>query len=209
MREMGIRGRGRGGRRRSLTRPDRRRPPAPNLVRRLFAAERPDQLWLADISYVATKEGWLYLAAILDMYSRRIVGWCMREDLEAGIVIDALAMAIRNRSPGAGLVHHSDRGSQYASLAFGRALAESGLVASMGSQGAALDNAPTESFFATLKSELVDGTVYATRDQARTAIFSYIEMFYNRRRRHSSLGYVSPDEYERAYWRRREGDKAA
>ena len=208
MREMGIRGKGR-GRRRSLTRADRKRPLAPNLVKRLFAAERPNQLWLADISYVESAEGWLYLAAILDMYSRRIVGWCMRSDLESEIVINALAMAIRNRSPGTGLIHHSDRGSQYASLAFGKELAASGLVASMGSSGAALDNAPTESFFATLKSELIEGQVYKTREQARTAIFSYIEMFYNRRRRHSSLGYLSPDEYERAYWARGEKRQVA
>ena len=209
MRELGIRGRGRGGRRRSLTRRDPLRPLAPDLVKRNFKALRPDEIWLADISYIKTAEGWLYLSAILDLYSRRIVGWSMREDLESGIVIDALAMAIRNRRPGVGLIHHSDRGSQYTSLAFGDELEASGLVASMGSGGAALDNAPTESFFATLKSELIDGTVYPTRDLARTAVFSYIEMFYNRRRRHSSLGYMSPDEYERAFWQREEGSQAA
>ena len=209
MREMGIRGRGRGGRKRSLTRRDPSRPPAADLIRRNFRADRPDRIWLADISYIETAEGWLYLSAILDLYSRRVVGWSMREDLESGIVIDALAMAIRNRRPGAGLIHHSDRGSQYTSLAFGQELAASSLVASMGSAGAALDNAPAESFFATLKSELIDGAVYPTRDLARTAVFEYIEVFYNRRRRHSSLDYMSPDEYERAFRQREEGSKAA
>ena len=147
---------------------------------------------MADISYIRTQEGWLYLSAVLDLYSRRIVGWTMRADLQSGIVIDALAMAIRNRSPGRGLIHHSDRGREYASLAFGNALKVSGLVASMGGGGHAIDNAPTESFFATLKSELIRDRIYATRDQARTAIFEFIEMFYNRRRRHSSLNYMSP-----------------
>lgn len=209
MQELGIQGMRRGWKRRSLTRPARDRGAAPDLVGRRFTADAPDRLWLADISYVQTGEGWLYLASIMDLYSRRIVGWAMRRTLEAEIVIEALGMAIGNRKPGKGLVHHSDRGSQYTSLAFGQALAESGLLASMGGGGAALDNAPKESFFATLKSELVRDTVYPTRDVARTAIFGFIELFYNRRRRHSALGYLSPDEYEKTYWQSVKEEKAA
>ena len=209
MRKLGLKGLGRSFKRRSLTRSDPRRKAAPDLLRRNFSANRPNQIWTADISYISTGQGFLYLATVMDLYSRRVVGWSMRSDLEAEIVIDALAMAIANRTPGPGLIHHSDRGSQYTSLAFGKTLAGSGLVASMGDRGTALDNAPAESFFATLKSELIRGHVYPTRDMARIAIFGFIEMFYNRRRRHSAIAYMSPNEYEREYWRGQEESKAA
>lgn len=171
-------------------------PAAPDLVRRSFAASRPDQLWLADITYVPTWEGWLFLAAVMDMYSRKIVGWSMSDDLHAEVVVDALSMALTRRKPRPGLVHHSDRGSQYRSLIFGRTLRDSGLVASMGSVGDAYDNAAAESFMATLKKELVHKMTFKTKDQARLEIFSYIECFYNTLRRHSMIGKVSPVEFE-------------
>ena len=172
-------------------------PPAPDLVRRRFKADRPDQLWLADITYVPTWEGWLFLAVVMDVYSRRIVGWSMREDLSSELVVDALGMAVARRRPNGQVIHHSDRGSQYASLAFGRTLRESGLAASMGSKGDPYDNAMCESVVSTIKQELLSRQSWKTRDDARLALFSYIETFYNPRRRHSALDYLSPDEYEK------------
>jgi len=142
-------------------------------------------------------EGYLFLGVVMDMCSRKIVGWSMRDDLKAELVVDALAMAVTRRRPAAGLVHHSDRGSQYTSLAFGRTLRESGLVASIGSRGDAYDNAACESVISTLKVEWIKRHRYESRDQARLSIFRYIETFYNPRRRHSSLGGISPNEYER------------
>jgi len=153
-------------------------------------------LWLADITYLPTREGWLFLAVVLDAFSRRIVGWSMRDDLKSELVVDALAMAVTRRKPPIGVVHHSDRGSQYTSLAFGTTLRESGLVASMGRRGDAYDNAACESVISTIKNELVKRRGWTSRDQARLAVFSYIETFYNPRRRHSALGYHSPIEYE-------------
>lgn len=146
-----------------------------------------------------TWQGFLFLALVIDAYSRRCVGWSMRDDLKAELVIDALGMAVSARRPAAGLVHHSDRGSQYASLAFGATLRDSGLLASMGSRGDAYDNAAAESFMATIKTELVKRTTFKTRDAARLALFEYIETFYNPLRRHSSLGYKSPVEFEQIY----------
>ena len=197
MRQLGIEGVSRRGKRQQTTVSDPKAPPAPDLVERRFAAERPNALWLADITYVPTREGYLFLGVVMDMYSRKIVGWSMRDDLKAELVVDALAMAVARRRPPAGLVHHSDRGSQYTSLAFGRTLRESGLVASMGSRGDAYDNAACESVISTLKDEWIKRHRYERRDQARLSIFRYIETFYNPRRRHSSLGGISPDEYER------------
>jgi putative transposase len=186
-------------RRRGLTRRDPAAQPAPDLVGRRFTATAPNLVWTADITYVPTWQGWLYLAVVLDVYSRRVVGWAMADHLRTELVIDALDMAIWNRRPTEGLVHHSDQGCQYSSLGFGRRLREAGLVASMGSVGDCYDNAVTESFFATLECELLDRTRFATRGQARTAVFDFIESFYNPRRRHSTLGYLSPAEFERRH----------
>jgi putative transposase len=199
MRQLRIEGVSRRGKRRRTTIPDPRQPPAPDLVERRFVAGRPNALWLADITYVPTREGYLFLGVVMDMFSRKIVGWSMRDDLKADLVVDALAMAVTRRRPPAGLVHHSDRGSQYTSLAFGRTLRESELVASMGSRGDAYDNAACESVISTLKVEWTKRHRYESRDQARLSIFRYIETFYNPRRRHSSLGGISPDEYERRF----------
>lgn len=152
---------------------------------------------MADITYVRTWQGWLYLAVVVDTCSRRVVGWSMRNDLRAELVVDALEMAVWRRQPTAGLVHHSDRGSQYTSWAIGRTLRDSGILQSMGSRGDAYDNAQAESFMSTLKTELIDRRSWPTRDHARRAIFDYIEGWYNPRRRHSALGYHSPAEYEK------------
>jgi putative transposase len=195
MRDAGLQGCHR-RRRRSLTRRDSGLAPAPDLVERDFARKAPDELWVADISYVPSKEGFVYLAAVMDAYSRRGVGWSMANHLRAELVLDALNMALRRRSPASGLIHHSDRGSQYASVRFGQRLEEAGLLPSMGSAADCFDNALMESFFATLKCELVHRGLFGSREEARTAIFEYIECFYNPVRRHSSLGYMSPVDYE-------------
>ena len=192
------------GKKRRTTVADPKQPPAPDLVERRFEANVPNQLWLADLTYVPTSEGWLFLGIVMDMFSRKIVGWSMRDDLKAELVVDALAMAVTRRRPPAGLVHHSDRGSQYTSLAFGTTLRESGVVASMGSRRDAYDNAACESVISTLKVEWIKRHRYRSRDQARLSIFRYIETFYNPRRRHSSLGGISPDDYERRCLNRQE-----
>jgi putative transposase len=171
-------------------------PAAPDLVKRDFSASAPNQLWVADITYVPTWEGWLFLAVVIDAFSRRCVGWSMRDDLKAELVVDALGMAVTRRKPKGSVVHHSDRGSQYASLAFGATLRDSDIMASMGSRGDAFDNAAAESFMATIKKELIYRRRFKTRNAARLAIFNYIERFYNPVRRHSTLGQVSPIEYE-------------
>jgi putative transposase len=172
--------------------------PAPDLVKRDFAAFAPDRLWVADITYVPTWAGFLYLAVVLDAYSRRIVGWAMAEHLRAELVIEAVEMALWQRRP-AGVIHHSDRGSQYTSLAFGRRLREAGMTASMSSRGDCFDNAMAESFFATLECELLARRRFPTRNAARLALFDYIEGFYNTHRRHSALDYLSPAAYERRW----------
>ena len=174
------------------------RPVAENVVNREFRPAAADRTWTADITYIATGEGWLYLAAVEDLYSRRIVGWSMGERIDSRLVVDALEMALARRLPGAGLVAHSDRGSQYASEHYQRLLAGREITCSMSRRGNCWDNAPMESFFASLKKELTHGEVFATRAEARAELFEYIEVFYNRLRRHSSLGYLSPAEYERA-----------
>src|SRR5438034_8559544 len=197
MRELRIQGVSRRSRKPRTTVADEKQAPAPDLVERRFVADRPNALWLADITYVPTLEGWLFLGVVIDAFSRKIVGWSMRDDLKADLVVDALAMAVTRRRPPAGLIHHSDRGSQPASLAFGKTLRESGLIASMGSRADAYDNAACESGISTLKVEWIKRHRYRSRDQARLSIFRYIETFYNPRRRHSSLGGTSPDEYEK------------
>jgi putative transposase len=196
MAEQGLEGVSRRKRRRSTTTPSTR-PAAPDLVlRRFSAASGPNQVWFADITYVPTWEGWLYVALVVDAWSRRIVGWAMRESLEAALVVDALGMAASVRRPPAGTIHHSDRGSQYASTVFGRTLAESGLVASMGARGCAYDNAACESAIASFKTELVHRRSFRSRNAAREEVFRWIEGWYNRRRRHSALGYLSPADFE-------------
>jgi putative transposase len=171
-------------------------PTAPNRLDRCFKWELPDQAWAADITYVPTDEGWLYLATVMDLCSRRIVGWAMAEHLRAQLCVDALQMALGQRRPKAGLIHHSDRGVQYACGQYRDLLEERGILCSMSGRGDCYDNAVAESFFATLKTELVYQQQYQTRQQARRAIFEYVEVFYNRNRRHSSLGYLSPAAFE-------------
>jgi putative transposase len=173
-------------------------PVADNLLDRRFDPAAPNESWVADITYVPTREGWLYLAAVEDLYSRRVVGWSMADHLESRLVVDALKMAVQQRWPDEGLLAHSDRGSQYASEHYRQLLARNGIECSMSRRANCWDNAPMESFFASLKKELVHDADFATRAEARAAIFEYIEVFYNTKRRHSSLGYVSPAEYERA-----------
>lgn len=173
--------------------------PAPNLLQGDFAAERPDAKWCADITYIHTQEGWLYLAVILDLFSRRIVGWAMDGHMTAQLVCTALKMALQQRRPEGPLIHHSDRGSQYTSFAFQELLAQNGITCSMSGQGNCYDNAPVESFFGTLKTELVHHVVYWTRQHAKTDIFFYINGFYNRNRRHTTLDYLSPEAYEAAF----------
>jgi len=170
-------------------------------VKRNFAATAPNRLWTADITYIHTWEGFLYLAFILDVYSRHIVSWSMATHLRTELVVDALEMALWRRNPDVGLIHHTDRGVQYTALSFSTRFEEAGIVASMDRVGSALDNAISESFVASLKSELLllhAGHRFVCREAARTAVFDYIEGFYNRVRRHSSLGYLSPTEYEQA-----------
>jgi putative transposase len=166
-------------------------------VQRQFTAAAPDRLWVADITYVPTWAGFLYLAVVLDVHSRRGVGWAMADHLRSELVIEAVDMAVWRRRPMEGVIHHSDQGSQYGSLAFGRRLREAGLTGSMGSRGDCFDNATAESFFATLECELLARHRFPTRSAARLALFDYIEGFYNTHRRHSALGYLSPAAYER------------
>ena len=171
-------------------------PVADNLLGRQFDPASPNEAWVADITYIPTREGWLYLAAVEDLYSRRVVGWSMAAHLESRLVVDALALAVERRLPGEGLLAHSDRGSQYAGEHYQSLLARHGITCSMSRRADCWDNAPMESFFASLKKELVHGADFATRAEARAAIVEYIEVFYNTKRRHSSLGYVSPAAYE-------------
>jgi putative transposase len=169
---------------------------APHLVRREWDPTEPNRLWVADITYCRSWEGWLYLAAVLDCYSRKVVGWSLGESLRAELVVDAVEMAVARRRPEAGLVHHSDHGSQYVSLAFGERCKEAGIDLSMGSKGSALDNAVVESFFSTLKRELVDRYSWPTKADLRVAVFEWIEVFYNRTRLHTTLANYAPEEFE-------------
>lgn len=173
-------------------------PVAPDLLQQDFSANRPNQKWVGDVTYIATKEGWVYLATVIDLYSRKVVGWSMSDSLATPLVNDALEMAVRSRRPGPGTIFHSDRGCQYTSAGYRQRLADHGLLASMSRKGCCYDNAVAESFFHSLKVEWIRGKPYDTRRAARTSVFTYIEAFYNRRRRHSTLGYTSPDEFEAA-----------
>ena len=170
---------------------------ADDLVERRFRPDRPNMLWVADITYLRTWEGWLYLAAVQDAFSRMIVGWAMAEHIRTELVADALGMALARRRPEPGLIHHSDQGSQYVALGFGQQARDAGIAVSMGSKGDAFDNAVAESFFATIKKELVHRQSWPTRRDLGSAVFEYVEAFYNRQRRHSTLGYLSSEEYER------------
>jgi putative transposase len=191
-------------RHRGTTRQEREASVAPDLVKRNFTVSAPDQLWVADITYVPTAEGWLYLATVLDAWSRRIVGWAMADTLRTELVVEALNMAVWNRRPAVAVVHHSDRGAQYTSLTFSRRCRDAGVAPSMGSVGDAYDNALAEAFFASLKTELLMRHTFATRQAARRALFDYIEGFYNSHRRHSALRYLSPAEFERRSLQRSE-----
>jgi putative transposase len=200
MRAAGLVGVHRRRRARPLPRPAHRlETTAPDLVRRQFQAPAPDRLWAADITELPTAEGPLYLAAIVDAFSRACVGWSMADHLREELVGAALEAALAARQPGPGLIHHSDRGTQYTSLAFGARLARSGIAASMGQPGSGLDNALAESFFASLETELIDRSAWSTRAEARDDVFDWIERFYNRARIHSSIGNLAPMEYERRY----------
>jgi len=175
-------------------------PVAENLLDRQFEVSEPDRVWVSDITYIPTDEGWLYLATVMDLYSRKITGWSMSERVAKELTIDALMMATERRSPSKGLIHHSDRGSQYASNEYRKRLTDSGMLCSMSRKGDPWDNAPIESFFGTLKSELVHHARYRSREEARRDIFEYIEVFYNRKRLHSSLGNTTPDAFESSYY---------
>ena len=174
-------------------------PIAPNLLERNFTAEAPDRVWLADLTYIWTAQGWLYLAAVLDLYTRRVVGWAMADHLRHELTLAALDVAIVRQRPAPGLVHHADRGVQYAAHGYRARLRRHGMVCSMSRKGDCWDNAPMESFFATLKGELVEAAEYDTRDEARADLFQYIEGFYNRRRLHSGLGYLTPEQKAAAF----------
>jgi putative transposase len=169
---------------------------ADNILDRDFQADRPNQKWLADFTYIWTAEGWLYVAVVLDLFSRRAVGWSMKADRDASLVMDALMMAVWRRGKADALLHHSDQGSQYTSEQFQRLLADNGITCSMSRAGNVWDNSAMESFFSSLKTERTARKVYRTRDEARADVFDYIERFYNPRRRHSKLGYLSPMEFE-------------
>jgi len=180
----------------ATTRRNKAHPVAPNRLKRDFEADRPNRKWLSDITYIPTAEGWLYLAAVLDVFSRRIVGWAMSDRMTTDLTIRALKMALEHRAIEPGLVHHSDQGSQYTAEDYQQLLKDWGIEVSMNGKGSWYDNAPMESFFGTLKTERVHHCAYRTRNEGRTDVFYYIEAFYNRRRLHSALGYFSPVVYE-------------
>jgi transposase InsO family protein len=172
-------------------------PVAKNLLARDFTARRPNEKWVSDITYIRTRQGWLYLAVILDLFSRKVVGWSMKSDIKTHLLLEALTMAIKERKPAAGLIHHSDRGVQYASYLFQEALQKARMVCRMSRKGNCWDNAIAESFFSTLKRELIyPHGVFAGKEDPRSKIFGYIETWYNRTRKHSTLEYLSPSEYE-------------
>lgn len=185
------------------TRRDPKRPPAPDLVNRRFVADGPNQLWVADMTYVPTWAGFIFLAVVLDVWSRRVVGWAIGEQMTSDLVLAALNMAYQQRRP-SGVIHHSDQGSQYTSVAFGQRCEKLSVRPSMGSVGDAYDNAMAESFFASLECELIDRRTFETKSQARLALFTYIEGWYNPRRRHSALGRISPADFERKHADHRE-----
>lgn len=185
---------------RTTTTPSYRRAAAPNLLEQDFTAVAPNQKWVADVTYIRTMEGWLYLAVVLDLYSRKVVGLAMDKSLHTELVLKALEQALQRRQPTEGLQHHSDRGCQYTSSAFQALLAKNKVVCSMSGTGNCYDNAVAESFFHTLKTEWIYFERYDNREQARRSIFEYVEVFYNNQRRHSTVGYLSPAEFERRYY---------
>jgi transposase InsO family protein len=199
MRKAGIKARRRRSYKVTTTLSKHNLPVAPNTLNRQFWAEGPNEKWVGDITYLKTAEGWLYLAVVLDIYSRKVVGWAMDKHMEEGLVASALQMATTHRQPGKGVLHHTDRGSQYAAHDYQKLLGTHGMQVSMSRKGDCYDNAVMESFFSTLKSECVTW-VYPSRAQARHSIFEYIEVWYNRQRRHSSLGYASPETFEHRYF---------
>lgn len=182
---------------RVTTRSNPAHPVAPNVLARRFESAVSNRVWLGDITYIWTREGWLYLAVLMDLFSRRIVGWEVRDRLDQGLTLAGLEKALFERQPGEGLLHHSDRGSQYTAEDYRKLMKEAGIEVSMSGKGDCWDNAPLESFFATLKTELISHVDYETRDQVRRDLFDFIEIFYNRKRRHSALGYLSPVEFEK------------
>jgi len=196
MRQHGIRAKRKKSYKRT-TQSNHSYPVAPNKLNRQFQVSEPNQVWVSDITYVATAEGWLYLAVILDLYARRIVGWSMQTTLKRSLVLEALEMAIKQRRPQPGLLHHSDRGSQYASHDYQAVLADNKMDVSMSRRGNCYDNAVVESFFGSLKTECIQDTVYPSRRQAKLALFDYMEVFYNRQRLHSTLDFIPPVEFER------------
>ncbi|HEX3009333.1 MAG TPA: IS3 family transposase [Bacteroidales bacterium] len=171
-------------------------PIAPNLLNRQFEVDAPNRVWVADITYIRTFEGWLYLAAVIDLFSRKVVGWSMSKNINSDLAINALKMAIKQRRPPKGLMHHSDRGVQYASTSYQKVLKKNRIICSMSRKGNCWDNAPAESFFSTLKTECVNDKIYLSRTQAKREIFEYIEVYYNRKRRHSSIGGFAPEKFE-------------
>ena len=194
---------------RGCTRRDQAATSSADLVERNFRPAAPDRLYVADITQHRTSEGWFYLAVVLDCFSRRVVGWAMADHIRSELVVDALQMAIWNRRPEPGAIHHSDHGSTYTSWAFGHRLREAGLLGSMGSIGDCFDNSVAESFFATLQTELLDRSTWPTREGLAQAVFAFIEGFYNPRRRHSTLGYLSPADYEQQHKAGRHTETAA
>jgi len=200
MRLHGIQARGRQRRRVVTTDSRHDLTVAPNLLRQDFSAQAPDEKWVSDITYVPTREGWLYLAAVLDLFSRKVVGWSMDQTMTTSLVTHALRMALQTRRPASPLLHHSDRGRQYASHVYQQLLKTNAFRVSMSRSGNVYDNAVMESFFGSLKTELIHHHQFRTIREAKTHTFAYIEGFYNNRRRHSSLGYLSPDEFERHYY---------
>ena len=196
MGETGLAGKARSRFRPQTTDSNHGGPFVPNLVEQNFLTEQPNTVWASDITYIATGEGWLYLATTIDLYSRRVVGWSMSDSLKTKLPLDALRAALDDRKPAPGLIHHSDRGCQYASCAFRAVLSEHGIQASMSRKGNCYNNAVAESFFHTLKVELVHECRFATRAEAKAAVFDYVETFYNRTRVHSTLDYKSPVEFE-------------
>lgn len=198
MRQSGIRAVGK-RKYRVTTNSKHKHPVADNLLNRQFRTDRPNTLWLSDITYIWTSEGWLYLAGVIDVYSRMLVGWAMSHRITAELPLKALRQAISRRDVKPNLIHHSDRGGQYASTEYQKLLTDTAMICSMSRKGDCWDNAPMESFFATLKTELVNREQFKTRQEAETKIFEYIEVFYNRQRRHSTLGYKNPVDFERQH----------
>lgn len=201
MNTAGIRGKAK-RKYKTTTTSSHKRPRADNLVKQNFKVAAPNELWASDISYIPTQEGWLYLAVTLDLFSRKVIGWAFSDRLKDDLTLASLEMATQQRSTSSDLIHHSDQGSQYASQAFRAELNANVIRQSMSGKGNCYDNAVVESFFATLKTEEIHDANYLTRQQAKTSIFSYIEGFYNPKRRHSSLDYLSPDDFERLYFDR-------